>query len=1088
MKTFAVGALCSLWIGAGLWAQTISTSQISGIVQDSSGLAVQDAQVVLANTETGGARTTTSGQNGIYVIQDLGAGSYQLRVSKEGFNAYVQSGIVLQVGVNPQINARLTVGSVTQEVVVQADAAMVETHTNGVGSVIDQQRVIDLPLNGRNVTQLITLSGAAVLNTGGGLASNLNYPTVAAFSIAGGQNNATNYFLDGGTHIDPRTNVGLPLPFPDALQEFKVETSTLPANYGNHPGGAVNAVTMSGTNALHGDAFYFLRNYVFNARNAFATARDSLKRNQFGGVVGGRIVKDKLFFFAGFQGTTERTAPATNISYVPTAAVLQGNFQAILAPPCQTRQVNLPASIATNNIIPASLINPVAIKYAALLPVSTDPCGRIQYGVPSSDNEYQGVTRVDWQRTTRDSLFARYFVTDYNLKPFYDKSNLLTAGTVGLLDRVQSVILGDTFLINSRTVSSARLSYSRSAVQRVDADGIPTLTQLGSNVVSPIPNYTGQFSASGYFSSGAIPGWVYTNIITPSEDIGMTLGSHQLGFGFNWIHTQMNANGPFQENPRMTFNGQATGNALADFMTGNLDTMLQGGGQIGRDGQNAPSLYIQDNWKLSQQCQINTGLRWDPFLPQHDKYGYNSQFSVPGFYAGKMSQVYANAPPGLTFPGDPGYPDHSDTAARYWDFAPRFGIVYDPRGKGQETIRAGYGIFYDSSYLWNTLHIPLNPPWGETITLNSPPGGLSNPWQGYPGGDPFPPPSKFPSNFQFPQGGTYVFEPADSRATYLQQWNVSFQKQLTPAWMVSATYLGNKTSHQWLGYEQNPAVYIPGNCLAGQYGLTAAGPCSTTGNTNARRVFTLFNPVTGGYYGGAAVTDTNGDASYNGLLLSAQHRFSQGFSAHANYTWSHCLDQGEAGQDIGNMYQDPKNRRAEWSNCASDHRQIVNISIIARTPKFASPWVERLAGNWQLSVIDTYSTGSWVTVTDGTDISLTGLGADRPNVAGDWHVSNQSYKEWFNPAAFVKQPTGTFGNAGKALILGPGRFNVDAALWRTFPIKERTKLDLRWEAFNVLNNVQLGNPGAALNNGNTLGQITSAQNPRIMQVALKLTF
>ncbi len=233
--------------------------------------------------------------------------------------------------------------------------------------------------------------------------------------------------------MDMRTNVGLPLPFPDALQEFKVETSTLPANYGSHPGGAVNAVTKSGTNAFRGDLFKFLRNGDMDARSFFAPVHDSLRRNQFGGVLGGPIVKNKLFVFLGFQGTTERTAPTTNVAFVPTAAVLAGNFKTILSPPCQARQVNLSASSgAVNNILPPSALNPVALKFLSLLPVSSDPCGRILYGTPTADYEFQGISRVDWQRTQNDSIFVRYFITDYALKAFYDKFNLLTAANPGL--------------------------------------------------------------------------------------------------------------------------------------------------------------------------------------------------------------------------------------------------------------------------------------------------------------------------------------------------------------------------------------------------------------------------------------------------------------------------------------------------------------------------------------------------------------------------------------------------------------------------------------------------------------------------------
>jgi hypothetical protein len=285
----------------------------------------------------------------------------------------------------------------------------------------------------------------------------------------------------------------------------------------------------------------------------------------------------------------------------------------------------------------------------------------------------------------------------------------------------------------------------------------------------------------------------------------------------------------------------------------------------------------------------------------------------------------------------------------------------------------------------------------------------------------------------------------------------------------------------------NPAVYIGGNCSAGQYGLTASGACSTTGNTNARRVFSLAKPY-GQYFGSAITVDTAGNASYNALLLTVQHRLSHNFSALTNYTWSHCFNQGEAGQDIVNFYQDSQNRRAEWGNCAADRRQIGNASLVFKSPQFASTWIQRMAGDWQASGIYTFTSGSWLTMTDGTDISLTGLGSDRPNVASDWHVSGPTIKQWFNTSAFTRQTGGTFGNTGRATILGPSSWNVDAALSRTFRVTETTKMDLRVEAFNLLNHARFSNPGTSLSNGNTLGQITSALDPRIMQLALKLSF
>ncbi len=1076
--------LCVACLRSG--AQSTSSSQISGIVQDASGAVISGATVSITNTDTDAAKETISSEDGSYTITNLVAGPYRLQVTKAGFATYNQSGLVLQVNTNPQINVILKLGALTEQINVEANVAMVETSSNGVGQVIDQQRVVDLPLNGRNVTQLIGLSGAAVASSPGGIVNNLDYPTVAAFSVAGGQGNATNFFLDGSSHLDPRTNVGLPLPFPDALQEFKVETSTLPANYGNHPGGAVNAITKSGTNLIHGDAFEFVRNYLFDARNAFSATRDSLKRNQFGGTVGGPIRKDRLFFFAGFQETTERTAPATTISYVPTAATLAGDFQAMLSPPCQAKPVTLSSAYGfVNNILPPSLLNPVAQKFATLLPVSTDPCGKLQYGVPTIDDEYQGVLKVDFQRTVFDSMFIRYFVADYSLQAFYDKSNILTAGSPGLDDRVQTLTMGDTRVLNSTTVNLLRGSFTRSAVNRHDASGIPTLQELGANVYAPIPNFTGQFAVSNYFSTGALPGYVYTNIYSASDELELTRGKHQITAGVSLVHPQMNGDGEYQINPGLTFNGQLTGNALADFLTGNLDTLSQGGGQVSRDGQNIPSIYAQDNWKVTSRLKINAGIRWDPFIPQHTKYGYASQFSPSGFYAGQVSSVYTNAPPGLTFPGDPGFPGKSDTSPRYADFAPRLGLVFDPRGNGRETIRAGYGVFYDSSYLWNTLHVPLNPPWGQTIALSAPPGGLSNPWSAYPGGDPFPFANPIPKNVQFPIAGVYVFEPAHAHATYLQQWNVALQKQVGSDWLVTATYLGNKTTHQWLGYQINPAIYIAGGpCTL--LGVTY-NPCSSTASATARRAFALANPTTGKYFGSVSMVDDGGNANYNALLLAVQHRFSKHFSALSNYTWSHCLDEGEASQDIGNVYQNPANRVGDRGNCASDHRQLFNSSLVAEGPRFSDKYVQWVAGNWQASAIFTDASGAWLTVTDGVDNSLTSVNADRPNVVGNWQVSNPTLSQFFNVSAFAKSPVGTYGNAGKAIIPGRANWNLDMAVWRSFPIAEAKKIDFRAEAFNAINHVQYGNPNTALNAG-TFGQTTTAANPRIMQLALRLTF
>src|SRR5262245_52305673 len=1066
MRKIPVAILLSFLCCSTLVSQTVS-GLISGTVKDSSGAFLPGVEIKVTQTATGAVRTVISNETGSYVIANLPVGPYRLEATLPGFSTYVQQGIVLQVNSNPAIHITLQVGAVTETVDVRADAAMVETQTTSIGQIIDNQRVVELPLNGRDVTQLIALSGAAVAG-GGGLKSNLNHPDAVAYSVAGGLVNATNYVLDGGNHVDPRTNVGMPLPFPEAMQEFKVETSALPANYGSQPGGAVNVVTKSGTNEFTGNLFWFLRNYKLNARNFFATTRDSLKRNQFGGTLGGPVIKDKLFFFGAVQGTTLRQLPTPTQAFVPTAAVLQGDFRTIVAIPCKPRQINLATTLngapfATNNVVNPALFNPVAMRYIGLMPVSTDPCGLLTYSIPNETDSYQVMGRVDWRRNASDSIFVRYYISDANLKAYTDPTNVLNT-RIGLPDRAQSLIIGDTYVLNPNTVSTFRISYTRGAVQRLSPDKVPTATELGSKVTSMFPHYMGQnFGPSGYFGQPGIPGYVYTNVYDLSENLGITLHSHQLSMGFEWIQTQMNGLGPFQMNPSFTFNGQVTGDALADFMTGNAFSFRQGGGQISHDIRNAPGAFIQDNWKVKSGFQVNLGLRWDPYVPSYSRYGYAIRFSQARFDQKLKSKVFVNAPAGLTFPGDDDWEgSRSTTTTQYKLLSPRVGIVWDPSGKGKETIRAGYGVFFGSTYLWSTQRVPLDPPWGNTIILNQPRGGLSDPWSDYPGGDPYPTPTSFPSTTGFPVFGTYVFENPANHRPYTQQWNLALQRQIGSDMLASVSYLGNKTTHQTLGKELNMAPYIPGNCSAGQYGLTAAGACSTSGNIDQRRVLYQQDPSNGQYFASLIMEDPNGNSSYNALLLSLNRRFSNNFSALANYTWSHCLTQGEPGQDISNFYQDVNNRRAEWQDCSSDRRQLVNLSLVSRSPRFNSPLAESILGKWGFSGIYTFSSGSSLSISPSIT-ALTGVSRLRANLVGDSHVDNPTIDRRFNTDAFQNPATGALGNEGASIRLyGPSQWNVDTALWRSFPLRENLKMDFRLEAFNVFNHARFNNPNTTI--------------------------
>ncbi|MCC6391494.1 MAG: carboxypeptidase regulatory-like domain-containing protein [Bryobacterales bacterium] len=432
-------------------AQAVAIAQVSGVVTDPSGSAIPGALVTITETARGTARNVTTDAQGRYTLPNLPVGPYRLTVSAAGFKSYTQSGITLQVGNNVQIDVHMQLGAIAERVEVSAQASMVETRDNTVSQVIDEKRIVDLPLNGRQPTQLILLSGAALTTPGGDLRGSKNFYSSTTISVAGGQGNAVNYLLDGGDNNDSFTNVNLPMPFPDALQEFSVQTSSLPARFGLHPGAVVNAVTKSGTNEWHGSLFEFLRNGDVNARNFFGKTHDSLKRNQFGGTFGGRIIRDRLFFFGGYQKQYNRQDPPTSISYVPTQAVLGGDFGAIAGGGCVSggkgRTLVDPTNGQpfANNQIPTSRFNPQSLNLIKYLPEAQNDCGQVTYGRPTTGDEDQVIGRVDWVQSSKHTLYGRYFFDDYRNPAFFDGKNLLTTTAAGNLERAQSLTLGDTF-------------------------------------------------------------------------------------------------------------------------------------------------------------------------------------------------------------------------------------------------------------------------------------------------------------------------------------------------------------------------------------------------------------------------------------------------------------------------------------------------------------------------------------------------------------------------------------------------------------------------------------------------------------------
>jgi hypothetical protein len=855
-----------------VWAQ--ATAQITGTVHDSSGAVLPGVEIKATQTETGISRTTISNETGTYVLSNLPIGPYRLEAALTGFRTFAQTNIVLQVNGNPTINVTLEVGNVAQSVEVQANASQVETRSTAVGTVIENARILDLPLNGRQVTDLITLAGGAVQN---GNADNKGWQSSSSaglISIAGGQDFGVGYTLDGAMHSDVQEGNALPLPFPDALQEFKVEASGSNANSGMKSGGSVSAVTKSGTNEIHGDAFEFVRNGVFNARNFFASRRDSLKRNQYGGTIGAPIMKDKLFFFGGYQGTITRSDPTGVISFVPTPQMLAGDFTTITSPACNGgKQIALKGPFVNNRIDP-SLFDKPALKVASMLPAATDPCGTFNWGAIQKINEWQLVDKIDYQINPKHSIFGRNIFTTFYVPVPYSLSggNLLTTATAGFDNLFQGYAFGDTYLVSANTVNAFRLTVNRTAAHRLGASFFGP-QDIGVNAHS-IPLHAMAINVSGGFvvGNGSYSDATFrTTSYQMSDEVSVVKGNHQLAFGGIIADWRENNYSHTSSLGAYTFNGSVTGLGMADFLTGSLATLNEGSMTQWSDREAYVLGYAQDVWKLTPRFTASFGLRWEPSFPLALKQGAVYGFNLGRFQQGTVSQVFPNAPAGLYFPGDPGFPSGGRTYnPNYKQFAPRAGFAFDPKGDGKTSIRTAIGFAYDFNATLSVGGAATAPPYAVRTSVSGPKGGFDNPWAGVAGGDPFPfvfdrSKAQFTLAAGFQPPGSYTMP-----NPRVLNWNLSIQRQIPSDFLLTATYIGSHTTHLWMEQANNDATFIPGNCAAGQFGLAAAGPCSSTGNVQQRRPLTLINPAAGAYYGLVDLGDPNGSAFYNGMLLSIQ--------------------------------------------------------------------------------------------------------------------------------------------------------------------------------------------------------------------------
>jgi hypothetical protein len=1116
---FIVVLVCGLGCGM-VWAQ--ATAQISGTVRDASGAVLPGADVTATQTETGLMRMTVTNETGSYALPNLPLGPYKLEVALPGFRTFSQTGIVLQVNSNPVINAVLEVGQKTELVEVQANAALVETRTVGVGQTMETQRILELPLNGRNVTELITLGGAAV-DVPAYSSSTRSISGQTAISVAGGLASGVNYSLDGGMHTNPYDHLSLPLPFPDALQEFKVETSALSASQGQASGAQVNAVTKSGTNDLHGSLFEFVRNDLLNATEYFARfdpvkgkkVQSSLKRNQFGGTLGGRIIPNRLFFFGAAQFETDRSDPANVQAYVPTAAMLQGDFSAPTAVgPCRNAPLtltNIPASgiTFTGNKIDPALFNPVALNFVKQLPQSTDPCGLITYGVPNKLNNKQIIGKADWQVNAAHSVMGRVLLTGDKLPVPYELAhdNILTTSASGRHTFAQSYALGDTWLVSPRTIVSTRVVANYTNVERLGAEFFNYGDAGVKNYYSFQPKYL-QLTVSnpGFALGGAVQNTSTYRTFSGgvNSDASLSRGTHQwsIGGALEWIDSNSNAN--VSSSGAFSFTGGRTGLPMADFLLGLPSQFLQSAPNTDYMRKWYMALYVADSWRLSPRLTMNYGVRWEPDTAETLTLGRVATYSDALRVSGVRSTSFPNAPLGFSFPGDPGFPGRRGRERNWAVFAPRVGFAWDVSGNGKTSVRASVGIGYDYPNAQYHLWTSVIPPWGSSTTLINP--SFSDPWSSVQGGNPFPR-SYGPTTPFIPNGNFTVLsniEPAQA-----QNWNLSIQRQLGSDFLVSASYLGSHTIHI-LGSEQfNPAIYFPGvadangNCMAQGYTFrtTAGATCSTTANTNPRRILQLIDfQNTGQYVSNLVQVQSGGTASYNGMLLELRKRAAKGVTLGVNYTWSHCIGpfQGNEAGDTGanpaipNPYVGDRDRGR--GNCLTDQREIFNLTAVLESPRFSNTALRHIASGWKLAPLYRHRTGTYLNIVAGANNDFarngTNINSQPAQYVGGNPIADDSARPntyWLNKNAFAPPALGILGNAGTRTVVGPSQWDFDMALSRNFRVKETQRVEFRWEAYNVTNSFRAVAPNADITNA-LFGQIRASRAPRVMQFALKYVF
>lgn len=1049
----------SLLLASPVLAQTHRAS-LRGTVYDANGAAIPGVTIKLTNIATGETRSTTSDQDGEYGISSLAPGSYQLDIEKASFTKH-RGPIELLVNQEQRQDITLQVAGLELVPVESTFEANLKKDTASLGTVIENRQVTGLPLDGRNFYELSLLVPGAVPPAQG---SSGSVRGDFAFSVNGAREDANNFLLDGVYNIDPKLNTFGVRPSVDAIREFEMLTSTYDASFGRNPGAQINVILNSGSNDFHGSLFEFHRNAALDARNFFAPASEPKPkyiRNQFGGALGGPIVRDRTFFFADYEGTRSREG-ITRITNVPTAEERVGNFSNSLFGVPTNPFTGQPFDGGT---IPEFFINPVGLAIAALYPLPNRNVpfqNFVSSPVQRDDNDTFDV-RVDHRLSDTADLTFRYSFGDRDLfEPFTGPSFSLLPGFGDTVRRRSQNAMGTLTLVPTpNLVNETRGAFSRVAASVtqeasvLNSDvGLPTISPRARDLGLSFITVTG-FSPLG--DEGNNPQNSVTNVYQLINNSSYIHGDHLIKFGLDLRFSQQNAFRDVESRGRLQFSpfGQITGNALSDLLLGfplvTSVARVDNPQQIRTESYN---FFVNDSFRVTPRLTLVGGLRYEYNSPPVDK---DDRATIYDVATQSLVPVGTNGVPRSGFE-----PDRNN-------FAPRVGFAWTI-GEDQATVlRGGYGVYYDQS--------PLAP--AEALYFNSPffDNNIFFPLPGLPLSlnDPFP--SFFP--FALPDSALAIQR--DLRTGYMQHWNLNLERQFGERSVLEVAYVGSKGTKLLTARDINqpqPSVLPPG---------------------------LPFVPRPDPRFDDIDLLESRANSNYNALQTRFQQRLARGFTALASYTWSKSIDDASnffSSAGDPNFPQNSFDVAAERGRSNFDVRHRLSVSYSWALPFGKSRryldnngWLSTVLTGWETYGIVTAQSGRPFTVAllpeidnSGTGRSILGFGNnDRPNVVGNPELSSRTTAQWFNSGAFAFPVPGTFGNSGRNILDGPGYHAINLSLMKNTALGERINLQFRAEAFNLLNHPNFNLPDNFLGSP-TFGRITSARDPRHIQFGLKLLF